>query len=78
MLRFLSITNLAVIEHAEIEFGPGLNVMTGETGAGKSMLVEAIALLLGGRPRSASLLRGLDRSSRRRRSTGFLGQERRW
>src|SRR4051812_32093314 len=49
MLRFLRITHLAVIDAAEVEFGPGLNVLTGETGAGKSILVEAVGLLLGGR-----------------------------
>jgi DNA repair protein RecN (Recombination protein N) len=49
MLRFLSIKRLAVIEAAEVEFEPGLNVLTGETGAGKSILVEAVGLLLGGR-----------------------------
>src|ERR1051325_9839442 len=49
MLRFLSIRHLAVIDSVEVEFGPGLNVLTGETGAGKSILVEAVGLLLGGR-----------------------------
>ena len=49
MLRFLRINRLAVIDAVEIEFGPGLNVLTGETGAGKSILVEAVGLLLGGR-----------------------------
>src|SRR5438552_13989153 len=49
MLRFLRITHLAVIDTAEVEFDPGLNVLTGETGAGKSILVEAVGLLLGGR-----------------------------
>ena len=49
MLRFLGIQNLAVIESVEIDFHPGLNVLTGETGAGKSILVEAVGLLLGGR-----------------------------
>jgi DNA repair protein RecN (Recombination protein N) len=49
MLRFLSIKRLAVIDAAQVEFGPGLNVLTGETGAGKSILVEAVGLLLGGR-----------------------------
>ena len=49
MLRFLSIKRLAVIDAVELEFGPGLNVLTGETGAGKSILVEAVGLLLGGR-----------------------------
>jgi DNA repair protein RecN (Recombination protein N) len=49
MLRFLRITHLAVIDSVEVEFGPGLSVLTGETGAGKSILVEAVGLLLGGR-----------------------------
>src|SRR5579862_5892072 len=56
MLRYLSIKRLAVIDSAEVEFGPGLNVLTGETGAGKSILVEAVGLLLGGRA-SADLVR---------------------
>jgi DNA repair protein RecN (Recombination protein N) len=49
MLRFLKIRHLAVIDSVELEFDPGLNVLTGETGAGKSILVEAVGLLLGGR-----------------------------
>jgi len=56
MLRFLSVRHLAVIEHLEVEFEPGLNVLTGETGAGKSIIVGAIDLLLGGRA-SADLVR---------------------
>jgi DNA repair protein RecN (Recombination protein N) len=49
MLRFLGVRNLAVIDHLEVEFEPGLNVLSGETGAGKSVLVLAIDLLIGGR-----------------------------
>src|SRR4029077_17649918 len=49
MLRFLRIKHLAVIDSVEVEFDPGLNVLTGETGAGKSILVGAVGLLLGGR-----------------------------
>lgn len=56
MLRFLSIRNLAVIDRLELEFQPGLNVLTGETGAGKSILVGAVGLLVGGRA-SADLVR---------------------
>src|SRR5262245_408118 len=56
MLRVLRIRNLAVIESVEVEFGPGFNVLTGETGAGKSIVVEAVGLLLGGRA-SADLVR---------------------
>src|SRR6516162_6048095 len=56
MLRYLRISHLAVIDKAEVEFEPGFNVLTGETGAGKSILVEAVGLLLGGRA-SAELVR---------------------
>src|SRR3954466_1260704 len=56
MLRFLRIRNLAVIDAVEVEFEPGFNVLAGETGAGKSILVEAVGLLLGGRA-SADLVR---------------------
>src|SRR5216684_7974898 len=49
MLRFLRIKRLAVIDALEVEFDSGFNVLTGETGAGKSILVEAVGLLLGGR-----------------------------
>lgn len=49
MLQFLSIRHFSVIDSVELEFDPGLNVLTGETGAGKSILVEAVGLLLGGR-----------------------------
>src|SRR5688500_12756056 len=56
MLRFLSIRNLAVIDRLELEFETGLNVLTGETGAGKPILVGAVGLLVGGRA-SAELVR---------------------
>jgi len=49
MLSALRIESFAIIDALEIRFGPGLNVLTGETGAGKSILVDALALLLGGR-----------------------------
>ena len=52
MLRLLRIRNLAVIEAVEVELEPGFNVLTGETGAGKSILVEAVGLLLGARASS--------------------------
>jgi DNA repair protein RecN (Recombination protein N) len=56
MLTELHIENLGVIEHAVLTFGPGLTALTGETGAGKTMLVEAIELLVGGRA-DASVVR---------------------
>jgi len=49
VLQTLHIQKLALIECAELSFGPGLNVLTGETGAGKSMIVDAVGLVLGGR-----------------------------
>src|SRR3954462_8135748 len=56
MIRFLSVSHLAVIDRLELEFGPGFTVLTGETGAGKSILVGAVGLLVGGRA-SADLVR---------------------
>jgi DNA repair protein RecN (Recombination protein N) len=56
MLRFLSIQRLAIIDALSIEFAPGFNVLTGETGAGKSIVVGAIELLLGARA-TADLVR---------------------
>jgi DNA repair protein RecN (Recombination protein N) len=49
MLSTLSITNFAIIDRLEVEFGPGFNVLTGETGAGKSIVMDAVGLLLGDR-----------------------------
>ena len=49
VLERLVIRDLVLVERAEVEFGPGLNVVTGETGAGKSLLVQAVDLLTGGR-----------------------------
>ena len=52
MLHELRVENLLLIERAELCLGPGLNVLTGETGAGKTVLAHALDLLLGGKPRS--------------------------
>ena len=49
MLLHLHVKNLALIEDIEVEFGPGLNILTGETGAGKSILLGSMQLILGGR-----------------------------
>jgi len=56
MLVELRAENYAVIDHAIAVFGPGLNLLTGETGAGKSILVDALALLMGGKA-SAEVVR---------------------
>ena len=52
MLEELRVENLLLIERAELRLGPGLNVLTGETGAGKTVLAHALDLLLGGKPRA--------------------------
>ncbi|MGE5182147.1 MAG: DNA repair protein RecN, partial [Acidobacteriota bacterium] len=49
MLRHLRATNFAILSDVELELGPGMNALTGETGAGKSLIVEAVNLLRGGR-----------------------------
>src|SRR5579862_7933286 len=49
MLRHLRATNFAILSDVELELGHGMNVLTGETGAGKSLIVEAVNLLRGGR-----------------------------
>ena len=49
MLTQLHIENIAVIEKADIEFGQGLTVLTGETGAGKSIIVDSLGAVLGAR-----------------------------
>ncbi len=49
MLNELCIRNFAIIDHLSLQFGPGLNILTGETGAGKSIIIDAVGLLLGDR-----------------------------
>lgn len=49
MLVSLHVKNLALIEETEVEFGEGLNILTGETGAGKSILIGSVNLALGAR-----------------------------
>ena len=49
MLSLLHIENIALIDQADISFGSGFNVLTGETGAGKSIIIDAISAVLGER-----------------------------
>ena len=63
MLTTLRITGFAVVDQVEVRFGPGLNVLTGETGAGKSLLVGALHLVLGGRMSADVLREGADEAS---------------
>ena len=58
MLLEITIQNLVLLEKLTLEPGPGFNVLTGETGAGKSMLVDALSLVLGGRARPDMVRRG--------------------
>jgi DNA repair protein RecN (Recombination protein N) len=62
MLVELRAENYAVIDHAIAAFGPGLNLLTGETGAGKSILVDALALLMGGKASAEFVRHGADKA----------------
>ena len=60
MISELTINNLAIIDTAKVSFKPGFNVLTGETGAGKSIIIDAISLLLGGRADTVLIRAGCD------------------
>ena len=62
MLLWLRIENFALIDQLDLEFGPGLNVLTGETGAGKSIILDAIDAALGGKISSRVIRTGTNRS----------------
>src|SRR3954447_5386779 len=63
MLTELAVTNLGVIEELRIVFGAGMTALTGETGAGKTMLVEALELLVGARADAALVRPGCDEAT---------------
>jgi len=63
MLRTLSIRNFAIIDRLDLEFAPGLNVLTGETGAGKSIIIDALNVILGGRAGAEMVRGGADRAT---------------
>src|SRR5882724_13333065 len=62
VLSEMRLENYAVIDNLAVEFGPGLNLLTGETGAGKSILVDALALLLGDKASSDVIRKGAERA----------------
>ncbi|MDO4316230.1 MAG: DNA repair protein RecN, partial [Oscillospiraceae bacterium] len=62
MLELLHIENIAVIEQADIRFRPGFNALTGETGAGKSIVIDAMGAVLGGRTSRELIRTGADRA----------------
>ena len=63
MLRSEKVKNLALIREAETEFGPGLNIITGETGAGKSLVIGSVELALGGKAKADIVRRGEEEAS---------------
>lgn len=61
MLQNLHVKNLALIDEAEVDFSGGLNILTGETGAGKSIILGSVSLALGGRYSADMLRKGADK-----------------
>ncbi|MBV9435495.1 MAG: AAA family ATPase, partial [Acidobacteria bacterium] len=62
MLLELRVENYAVIDQVTVEFGPGLNLLTGETGAGKSILIDSLALLMGEKASTDVIRHGTDKA----------------
>ena len=66
MIREIGIKNFVLIEELRLDFEQGLNVLTGETGAGKTIVLDALGLLLGDRFQSEQVRQGAEKSPRRR------------
>src|ERR1700694_2920143 len=62
MLTHLQLRDLVIVDRAELDFGPGLMALTGETGAGKSIVVDALLLIAGGRAGGDVVRQGADRA----------------
>ena len=63
MLKHLEVTNVALIEEARVDFAPGLNILSGETGAGKSIVIDSIGFVLGGRMHKDFIRTGAESAS---------------
>ncbi|MDD4200007.1 MAG: DNA repair protein RecN [Eubacteriales bacterium] len=63
MIKHISIRNFAIIENVDLDLGDGLNIITGETGAGKSIVIEAVSLALGSRADTAFVRSGCDKAT---------------
>lgn len=81
MLISLHVKNLALMEETEVEFGEGLNILTGETGAGKSLPIGSVTLALGGKFEREMLRKGRTAplwSLSSREMNVYTGRSRRW
>ena len=73
MISHISIKNYATIENIDVDFEDGLNIITGETGSGKSIVIEAISLALGSRADSSYVRTGTDKAVIQ--LVGYLGDD---
>jgi DNA repair protein RecN (Recombination protein N) len=68
VLRTLNITDFVIVDRAELEFAGGFTALTGETGAGKSILIDALALVLGERADAAVVRQGAEKARKGQKS----------
>jgi DNA repair protein RecN (Recombination protein N) len=78
MLTQLKLRDLVIVDEAELEFGSGLTALTGETGAGKSIVVDALLLIAGGRAGGDVVRHGAERAEIAAGFSGLSAQARRW